>query len=775
MISLFVLGILISTIQLSIADYYATLGVKRDATTKEIRSAFKKLALSSHPDKNKNDPDAEAKFMAINEAYEVLKDEGTRRKYDLYGEEGLKEEKERQQQRERHSYQYYQEFDIYGDDAEIVTLSSGDFATSVDNRGDNVWFINFYSPRCSHCHELAPAWRALAKELEGVVRIGAVNCADSRDLCQHIRGYPSLYLYTPSGRHEYHGEREVETMMDHVMRSLPPSPVIMLFEPNFKKAVSEIDRPWLVSFCYKNDDCVSRSSLDRVSISLKNMVYVGTVTCDENPKLCDKLPAETSVLLLVQGATPSKSVATILKEAVKVDTMHTQEITFTVLKNLPEPERITEDQFDTLHDKAMAGDIDPQIVIFSKSGVPLEFIKLKGQLKDQKLHQLDCADYSKLCTDLSVTRYPTLFVLKDGGYERYHGRQDAADIAIFIREAMLSPLIELTPAHFPLITESTSVVDFFAPWCPPCMMLLPELRRAAREMTNVIFGSVDCAAHAQLCQQRSIRSYPTMVMYNSSKPHTTSGYKNKDDILSFISDVLNPPVITLDYSQWILKINNKKEDEVWFVDYYAPWCGHCIQLAPSWNLFAKSLSQWDKAFVAKVDCTTTQQACNMEGIRAYPTIRVYEAGARGRVQYKQYQGWGQIHDIKGWAMPYLPSDVETLVPKHFVDKVLKSRSPWLVEFYTPMCGPCQRFATEMERLAGLLKKKLGVGKVNCNTHYNLCYQAKLSGFPTLYFYPGGSGAAQDIVGVEIETSTADQIHSHLLRQFPFLNSVRDEL
>ena len=66
---------------------------------------------------------------------------------------------------------------------------------------------------------------------------------------------------------------------------------------------------------------------------------------------------------------------------------------------------------------------------------------------------------------------------------------------------MLSPLIELTPAHFPLITESTSVVDFFAPWCPPCMMLLPELRRAAREMPNVIFGSVDCAAHAQLCQQ----------------------------------------------------------------------------------------------------------------------------------------------------------------------------------------------------------------------------------------------------------------------------------
>ena len=46
------------------------------------------------------------------------------------------------------------------------------------------------------------------------------------------------------------------------------------------------------------------------------MVYVGLVTCDENLKLCDKLPAESSVLYLIQGATPSKSLATILKEAV---------------------------------------------------------------------------------------------------------------------------------------------------------------------------------------------------------------------------------------------------------------------------------------------------------------------------------------------------------------------------------------------------------------------------------------------------------------------------
>ncbi|XP_063694080.1 dnaJ homolog subfamily C member 10-like [Bolinopsis microptera] len=350
-------------------------------------------------------------------------------------------------------------------------------------------------------------------------------------------------------------------------------------------------------------------------------------------------------------------------------------------------------------------------------------------------------------------------------------------MAIFIREAMLSPLIELTPAHFPHITETTSLVDFFAPWCPPCMRLLPEVRKAARDMPKVVFGSVDCAAHSQLCQRMSVSSYPTTVMYNSSKPHTTSGYKNKEEILQFIEDVLNPPVIQLDYEQWIIKINNKKADEVWFVDYYAPWCGPCKQLAPTWNKFSKSLDHFENVFVAKVDCTVETQVCKLEGIRGYPAVKVYGAGSKGRGKFTQYKGWGQLNDLQGWAMPHLPSDVETLVPKNFVDKVLKSKSPWLVEFYTPKCGPCQRFAGEMEKLAGKLKERLGIGKVDCNQHYNLCYQAKLNGFPTLYFYPGGTGQPQDIKGVNIETSTADQIHNHLVRHYPFLNTPhrRDEL
>ena len=70
-------------------DYYEVLGVSKDADAKEIKKAYRKLAMKYHPDKNPGDKEAEEKFKEINEAYEVLSDETKRRNYDQFGHEGV--------------------------------------------------------------------------------------------------------------------------------------------------------------------------------------------------------------------------------------------------------------------------------------------------------------------------------------------------------------------------------------------------------------------------------------------------------------------------------------------------------------------------------------------------------------------------------------------------------------------------------------------------------------------------------------------------------------
>ncbi|XP_043193852.1 dnaJ homolog shv-like isoform X1 [Amphibalanus amphitrite] len=73
-------------------DFYSILGVPKNADTRQIKKAYRTKAKNLHPDKNKDDPDADEKFKDLGAAYEVLSDEDKRAKYDRCGEECVKED-----------------------------------------------------------------------------------------------------------------------------------------------------------------------------------------------------------------------------------------------------------------------------------------------------------------------------------------------------------------------------------------------------------------------------------------------------------------------------------------------------------------------------------------------------------------------------------------------------------------------------------------------------------------------------------------------------------
>ena len=99
--------------------------------------------------------------------------------------------------------------------------------------------------------------------------------------------------------------------------------------------------------------------------------------------------------------------------------------------------------------------------------------------------------------------------------------RSAAEILIFARDSIGAKVQSLTPGRWSdmSIQQGLWLLDFFAPWCPPCKAMMPEFRRSSNLLENVQFGTVDCVQHSDLCQKYNIQSYPTQLLLNGTKPH----------------------------------------------------------------------------------------------------------------------------------------------------------------------------------------------------------------------------------------------------------------
>ncbi|KAM4626634.1 dnaJ homolog subfamily C member 10 isoform 1-T2 [Discoglossus pictus] len=739
-------------------DYYNLLGVTKEASNREIRQAFKKLALKLHPDKNQNDPDAHDKFLKINRAYEVLKDEDLRKKYDKYGEKGLEDQQQGGRYESWNFYRY--DFGIYDDDLEIVTLDRGEFNGAV-NSGE-LWFINFYSPRCSHCHDLAPTWRKFAKEMDGLIRIGAVNCGDDVMLCrsQGINSYPSLYIFKTGIKPvKYYGDREKDDLVNFAMQYVS-STVTELWAGNFRSAIENAfssDVGWLITFCSDSGDCLPSQTRLKVAGMLEGLVNVGWMDCSTQADLCDNLDILTSTTAYFPpGATLTKKDKS---GVLFLDTLDAREIYNEVIQQVPDLENISP---ESLHDRLAH---HRWLVFFTfgsdeKSFLP-EFKKLKVLLRNNHVQvgRFDCQSGPAVCSELYIYK-ACVAAFKGKGlhyYEIHHGKTNLYDLVAFTKESVNSHVITLGPQNFPGNEREPWLVDFFAPWCPPCRALIPELRKASKHLYGQIkFGTLDCTIHEGLCNMHNIRAYPTTVVFNQSNIHEYDGHHNAEQIMEFIEDLRNPSVVTLTPETFKELVKNRRRDEFWMVDFYAPWCGPCQALMPEWKRMARLLNGLIN--VGSVDCQMHSYLCNQERVQAYPEIRLYPGNKDSTNHYFPYNGWHRdSHSLRSWALTYLPKVSVDLTPESFSEKVLHGKDHWVIDFYAPWCGPCKSFAPEFEQVARVIKGKIKAGKVDCQAYGHLCQSAGIRAYPTVKFYQYQGLKKKNAHGEHIDTRDAKEI------------------
>lgn len=150
-----------------------------------------------------------------------------------------------------------------------ISLSQESFQKLVTNTQDP-WFVKFYAPWCHHCQALAPNWHQMAKELQGKLNIGEVNCDVEVRLCKDVRvkGYPTIHFFRGGERVEYEGLRGLGDLVSYAKKALDIGMGVINVDAAAFKELEETEE---VIFLYFYDHATTTedfAALERLTLSL---------------------------------------------------------------------------------------------------------------------------------------------------------------------------------------------------------------------------------------------------------------------------------------------------------------------------------------------------------------------------------------------------------------------------------------------------------------------------------------------------------------------------
>ncbi|XP_012254956.1 protein disulfide-isomerase A6 homolog [Athalia rosae] len=243
-----------------------------------------------------------------------------------------------------------------------------------------------------------------------------------------------------------------------------------------------------------------------------------------------------------------------------------------------------------------------------------------------------------------------------------------------------SDVVDLTPSNFDrLVLQSDHVwiVEFYAPWCGHCQQLVPEYGKAATALKGVIkVGAVNADEHKSLAGKYSVQGFPTIKVFGSdkNKPEDYNGARTaqafvdaginaaKQKIQAALGGKKSSSGSKTGSSKDVIELTDANFDklvlgseDMWLVEFYAPWCGHCKNLAPHWESAASELK--GKVKLGALDATVHTLKASEYGVQGYPTVKFFAPGKKDSDSVGEYDGGRTSSDIVNWAIEKLAENI----------------------------------------------------------------------------------------------------------------------
>lgn len=220
-------------------------------------------------------------------------------------------------------------------------------------------------------------------------------------------------------------------------------------------------------------------------------------------------------------------------------------------------------------------------------------------------------------------------------------------VFMFLSSASADDVVALTQDTFEneVGKDRAALVEFYAPWCGHCKRLAPEyeqLGTSFKKTKSVLIAKVDCDEHKSVCSKYGVSGYPTIKWFpkGSLEPKKFEGSRTAEALAAFVNTEAgtNVKIASIPSSVVVLSSDNFNEvvlDETKdvLVEFYAPWCGHCKALAPTYEKVAAAFKLDEEVVIANVDADKYKELAEKYDVSGYPTLKFFPKNNKAGEDY----------------------------------------------------------------------------------------------------------------------------------------------